>query len=255
MLSKNKQSFIRSLHQKKFRDTEGCFIAEGMKVVSELLHAAYRIRLIAGTEEALNTFSSEDLDRVEEVIVVSVKDLEKITALTTPQEILAVAVIPEHEFNAEQLKEGISIMLDDVRDPGNMGTIIRIAHWFGAQQVICSTSSVDAYNPKVVQSSMGSLFHIPVHYCDLESVLDEIKPMKVPVCSAVMNGQNLFEAELPQNGVYVFGNESIGIRSSITAMTTLGVTIPSFELQSGNRPESLNVAVSAAIMIDRKSVV
>ena len=250
MLSKNTISFIRSLHQKKFREEEQLFIAEGHKLVDELLESGYAIQSVVATEKAMSDFEDRLSGRVGEVYTATEKDLERISALTTPQQVLAVAAIPRRSLKLSDLEAKLTLLLDDVRDPGNMGTILRIAHWFGVGQVICSLNSVDAHHPKVVQASMGSLFHMPVYEAGLEGLLSELKQVsKIPVYATVLGGEDMFQTKLSNEGVIIFGNESMGIRTSLQELATTCLSIPSFESTSGNRPESLNVAVSAAIVL------
>jgi TrmH family RNA methyltransferase len=250
MLSKNKISFIKSLHQKKFRDEERLFIAEGKKVVEELLSSNFVIRTLVATADYLAAFHDTTLDEIPEILEAKPSDMERISALTTAPEVMAIAEIPATVLDVTMLKGKLSLLLDDVRDPGNFGTILRIAHWFGVDQVISSLNSVDAFNPKVVQAAMGSLFHVPVYSIGLEGLLSELKSdPELPVYATVLGGENLFTAPLSKSGLIIFGNESMGIRTSLQELSDRKLTIPSFEGSEGNRPESLNVGVSAAIVL------
>lgn len=251
MLSKTKIGFIKSLHQKKFRDEERLFIAEGRKVVEELLASDFTVQTLVATTDYLSLLNPALLGRAGEVLEAKSSDMERISALTTPQDVMAVAEIPATELDIQTLKGKLTIVLDDVRDPGNFGTIVRIAHWFGVEQIICSLNSVDPFNPKVVQAAMGSLFRVRVHSIGLEGMLSQLKAeMELPVYATLMEGENILEAPLTQEGLIIFGNESMGIRTSLQALSTRKITIPSFEAMRGNRPESLNVGVSAAIVMN-----
>ncbi|MFM8433100.1 MAG: TrmH family RNA methyltransferase [Bacteroidota bacterium] len=264
MLSKSIISLVRSLQQKKMREQEGLFIAEGRKVVGELLNSRsvasgdakarvselMELRMLIGTNDALNHFSSASLPQTCKVLEASHRDMERISALTTAQDILAVSVIPDPTFDVTALYNGWTFLLDDIRDPGNMGTILRIAHWFGVGQVVSSLNSVDYFNPKVVQAAMGSLFHVPVYSMGLEGLLSQLDTKKCPdIIAAVLDGEDLFHMEKISKGILLLGNESTGLRSALRGFSTRNVTIPSFETVPGNRPESLNVAVSAALLI------
>lgn len=250
MLSKNKISFIKSLHHKKFREEEQLFLAEGRKVVDELLSSVFRVASLIATRDYLDSLSSSVLNSISEVIEVKPSDLERITALTTPQDVLAVVHTPDRDIATVNMDKGITLVLDDVRDPGNMGTLIRLAHWFGVSQVVCSLNSVDAFHPKVVQSSMGAVFHVPVFEVGLEGWITDVKAQSnIPIYAMVMDGQNIYRELLSENALLILGNESQGIRTSLVDLSTRRVTIPSYEQVSGQRPESLNVAVSAAVAL------
>jgi TrmH family RNA methyltransferase len=250
MLSKSKITFIKSLHQKKFREEERLFIAEGNKVIEELLKSSFVVKTIVATSNYLSSIDQKVLSLVPEVIEVKASEMERISALTTPQEVLAVVEMPQRVLEVADLKGKLTLLLDDVRDPGNFGTIVRIAHWYGIGQIVASLNSVDSFNPKVVQAAMGSLFHVPVYNIGLEGLLSQVKAeTELPVYATVLGGESLFEASLSQEGLLILGNESMGIRTSLQELSSQKLTIPSFELQQGNKPESLNVAVSAAIVL------
>jgi TrmH family RNA methyltransferase len=187
---------------------------------------------------------------VEEVLVAKEDELAKVSALSTPQEVLAVASIPVDEISLNDFSGKLTVLLDDVRDPGNLGTILRIAHWFGAAQVITSLNSVDAYHPKVVQASMGSLFHVPVHAVGLEGLLTQVRSeTKLPIYATLLGGVDLYSAPLTKEGLVIFGNESMGIRTSLQELSDVKLTIPSHELFAGSKPESLNVGISVALVL------
>lgn len=235
MVSKNQIKLITSLHQKKFRQANNLFIAEGVKVISELLHSNFELENVYATEPLFPAISKEKFNLIGE------NDLKKISALTVPNNCLAVFKIPESKSIRE---EGLIVALDDVRDPGNLGTILRLCDWFGVEQVICSEQTVDIYNPKVVQATMGSIARLNVTYLDLNLY---IKTTKISVFGTFMDGENIYKSNLPKEGIIVMGNEANGISSAIEQSVKNRLTIPRF----GNlqQTESLNVATATAIIL------
>ena len=233
MLTKSQIKLITSLKQKKYRQQEGLFVAEGLKTIKELLNSYLKLYHVFTT-------ASFEMDDLEETII-TVKELKKISFLTTPNTALAVFRIPD----ATQIKTNhLMIALDDVRDPGNLGTIIRLCDWFGVVDLVCSTATVDCYNPKVVQATMGSITRVNVSYLNLESFLAE---SNTEVYGAFMDGENVYKSELPSKGVLVLGNEANGISAAIEALVTKRISIPRFgQLQA---TESLNVATATAILL------
>lgn len=244
MLSKNQVKFVTSLAMKKFRSEHGLFIAEGVKIVNELLSSSIVVKQLYATKEYLSEL--EIRNPQPEIYEVSESELQRISQLTTPNRVLAVAEVPKYELNHEELRDQLTLVLDDVRDPGNLGTIIRIADWFGIPHVICSPTSADAWNSKVVQATMGSIARIKVHYTDLEKFLPA---MQLPVYGAVLEGDNIYSKKLQQKGLIVIGNESRGISGAVLAHVTDKITIPNY---SGNNQlgeaESLNAAIATAVI-------
>ncbi len=231
MLSKNQIKNITRLKQKKYRQQEGLFIAEGGKVIKEFLNSTFKL---------VDLFTTETFN-VENESIISEADLKKISCLTTPNTALAIFKMPD----AKALKnEGLILALDDIRDPGNLGTIIRLCDWFGIKQLVCSHKTVDCYNPKVVQATMGSLTRVKIVYTDLSAYL---KAINLPVFGAFMEGKNVYQTNLPKAGILVLGNEANGISSIIEACVTDKISIPRFgDLQA---TESLNVATAGAILL------
>ena len=231
MLSKNQIKNITRLKQKKYRQQEGLFIAEGGKVIKEFLNSTFKL---------VDLFTTETFN-VENESIISEADLKKISCLTTPNTALAIFKIP----NSKDLKnEGLILALDDIRDPGNLGTIIRLCDWFGIKQLVCSLKTVDCYNPKVVQATMGSLTRVKIVYTDLSAYL---KAINLPVFGAFMDGKNVYQTNLPKAGILVLGNEANGISSIIETCVTDKISIPRFgDLQA---TESLNVATAGAILL------
>lgn len=235
MISKNQIKLISGLHQKKQRFTNQLFFAEGVKVIQELLQSNLELELLLTTQDDFETvhFSKR--------ISITDQELKKISALSTPNTCLAVFKIPAEN---PIIDSGLILALDDIRDPGNLGTILRLCDWFGIQQIICSKETVDIYNPKVVQATMGSVTRVNVNYVDLKSYLANAK---IPVFGTFMSGENIYQSELPQNGIIIMGNEANGISAEIEKMVTSRLTIPRFgELQ---KTESLNVATATAIVL------
>ena len=235
MISKNQIKNISQLKQKKFREIEQKFIAEGVKVIQELVDSDLKLIHIYSTEEINFGVSSDKFSLISE------QDLKKISALTNPNTCLAVFEIPK---SSGPNKNGLQVALDDVRDPGNLGTIIRLCDWFGITDLICSESSVDAYNPKVVQATMGSITRVNIHYVNLKNYLQQTQ---LPIYGTFMDGKNIYKEELFNEGVIVMGNEANGISEEIEALITQRISIPRFgDLQA---TESLNVATATAITL------
>lgn len=235
MLSKNQIKLITSLQQKKYRKQHQLFFAEGVKVIEELLRSKYELQTLYVTEPLDFKVSTD------KIYTISPAELKKISALTTPNNCLAVFKTPTEHFS---LKEGLIVALDDVRDPGNLGTIIRLCDWFGVEQLVCSPETVDIYNPKVVQATMGSIGRVAVLYTDLVSFL---KTTALPVFGTFMDGENIYKKDLPSNAILIMGNEANGISDEVAQCMTSKLTIPRFgQLQE---TESLNVATATAIIL------
>ena len=235
MVSKNQIKLITSLQQKKYRKQEQLFFAEGVKVVQELLHSNFELQDLFTTKQDFLTVPKNKVHAITEA------ELKKISALTTPNTCLAVFKIPKAK---EMVEKGLIVALDDVRDPGNLGTIIRLCDWFGIETLFCSEESVDIYNPKVVQASMGSISRVNVVYGNLETFLSQTK---LPVFGTFMDGKNIYQEELPKEGIIIMGNEANGISTSVEKLVSERIAIPRF----GNLQvtESLNVATATAIIL------
>ena len=231
MITKNQIKFIKSLSLKKKRIKEQLFIAEGEKVVSELLRSDFEIKNIYATKEW--EVSNDNITQI------SNAELQKISNLKSPNKVLAVVQFKNHKIIKH---DGITLVLDDINDPGNLGTIIRMCDWFGVKQIICSKNTVDIFNPKVVQSAMGSAFRVQVNYTDLENYLSDIT---TPIYGAFMDGKNLKEVKLPKSAHLVMGNEANGISAEINKLITDKVAIKNI----GKSAESLNVAVATSILL------
>ena len=246
MLSKNKQKLIRSLDRKKNRDAEGLFLAEGPKLVTELL-AHFRCRLLVGEPVVLSKVPSE-VNAVAERVEVTAEELARVSLQRAPQGLLAVFEKPQPVAAQSLLPvagRSLCLALDGVQDPGNVGTIVRIADWWGIEHVICSHDTADVFAPKTVQSTMGALGRVGVHYTDLPAWLDEL-PAGTPVYGTLLDGDNLYDSELTPHGIIVMGNEGNGLSSAVRERVSHRLLIPSFP---PDRPtsESLNVAVATAV--------
>ncbi len=238
MLSKSQISLLKSLQHKKERKENGLFLVEGYKSVIEFINSSYQIEAIYHTA----SFASKMLNLSQKINLynISVTDIEKISSLKTPQEVIALVKIPLHPpLNNQKLRQKFSLVLDGIQDPGNMGTIIRTADWFGIDNIICSEDTVDAYNPKVVQASMGSLSRINVHYADITSVLPQIG---LPIFGAMLNGENIYQTKFGNEGLIVMGNEGNGLRPEVERLISKAITIP-----RAGKAESLNVGIATAL--------
>jgi TrmH family RNA methyltransferase len=238
MLSKSNISLLQSLQHKKFRREHGLFLVEGYKSVSEFINSAYQIEAIYYTATiAPKMLKLSQKMKFQEI---SSAVLEKISTLKTPADVIAVVKIPQWPvLNYTTLNKKFSIMLDSIQDPGNMGTIIRTADWFGIENIICSEDCVEVYNPKVVQATMGSLSRMNVHYVDLPQVLSQIN---LPIYGALLDGENIYSTNFGTEGLIVMGNEGNGLSEKVKQLVTKAITIP-----RGGNAESLNVAIATAI--------
>jgi len=233
MLSAEKKKYVKALQRKKFRDLNQCFVVEGVKMVSELLNSDFKVHDIYATKSWFKKNSSFYAQEISE------KELKSISSLKTPNEVLAVV---QYQQINDKINSNFSIVLDKIQDPGNIGTIIRTADWFGVEQIICSKDTVDCYNSKVIQATMGSLFRVKIIYCDLKKFLSTHKKSKV--YGALLNGENVFQKKLQVNdALLIMGNESKGISEDLLPFITDKISIPKF-----GKAESLNVATATAIL-------
>lgn len=235
MVTKNQIKLITSLQQKKFRQVHKLFIAEGEKVITELLNADFELENLFVTESIFNDISEIKKNSI------STSDLKKISCLTTPNNCLALFKIPVQK---SENNKGLKVALDGIRDPGNLGTIIRMCDWFGVNEIICSSETVDLYNPKVVQATMGSIARVSVIYVDLMNYLAKTT---VPIYGTFMDGKNVYQEKLLNNAILLLGNEGKGISYELEKLITHKIAIPRFGNQQ--KTESLNVATAAAIFL------
>lgn len=235
MVSKNQIKLITSLQLKKYRNEHQLFLAEGVKVIQELLLSNFVLEHLYTTEGLFDAVGLSQKTFVNEA------EMKRISALTSPSPCLAVFKIPK-ETKIET--KGLVVALDDIRDPGNLGTIIRLCDWFGVKQLLCSSETVDVYNPKVIQSTMGSITRVNVNYVDLEKFVSETK---LPVFGTFMDGKNVYSETLPKEAVLILGNEANGISAKLEKTVKNRISIPRFgDLQ---QTESLNVATATAIFL------
>ena len=237
MLSKNQVKLIQKLQQKKYRNELNLFIVEGKKSMVEFLQAGYRLELLIATEVFATALNGQP------ITLVSKEELRKVSSLKNPDEGLAIFHQRQHKGI---LQEGVILALDNVQDPGNLGTLIRLCDWFGIETLICNSQTVDCYNPKVVQATMGSLTRVAVHYVDLAGFL---ATCALPLYAMDLDGENLYTTEFPEDCVLILGNEANGISPEIRALADGIITIPRFgKLQ---QTESLNVAMAGAIVVSQ----
>lgn len=226
MISKNEIKQIRSLSQKKFRDETGLFVVEGEKLVEEALCSDF---------EVVKVFREEEIGS---------EAMSRITLLSSPSPVLAIV----RKKQAKPAMEGLVLALDALRDPGNVGTILRIADWFGIRTILASLDTVDIYNPKVVQATMGAIFRVSVKYCDLTEELGKASAEGTPIFGTFLEGENIYRTQLPGSGIIVMGSESFGISPAVARCVTKKLNIPSFT-GDGPTSESLNVAIATAITV------
>lgn len=243
MLTKNTIKLIRSLELKKFRTRENAFVAEGPKVVGDLL-AVMRPQMVFATSQWISENNTNGID----VEMVSEDELSRISFLQHPQQVLAVFPMPSYDESIDytkELKGKLTLALDSVQDPGNLGTIIRIADWFGIETILCSHETADAYNPKVIQATMGSIARVRIIYTDLTKTLEAIAS-EMPIYGTFLDGGNIHSRQLPKEAVIVMGNEGKGISQDVAKLVTDRVLIPNYP---AGRPtaDSLNVAIATAI--------
>lgn len=227
-LNSSRIKLIRSLRDKKFRDEYGLFVVEGEKMVRELCDSGYELEAIYREEEIGSAM------------------MERISLCSSASPVLALARIPERDRHDSQPAPGLCLALDSVRDPGNVGTILRSADWFGISRVYLSEDCADIYNPKVVQASMGSLFRVKISVCDVAELCSNFRSVGKDVFGTVLDGEDIYRCELPDEGLIVMGNESRGISEAVRRELSRRLRIPSF---GGSRAESLNVAVATAVTL------
>lgn len=248
MLSKNQIKYVNSLKQKKYREEHNLFIAEGTKIVPELLVSDISVKQVYATSDFFrNNKIAATIERFE----IKENELERISALMTPNEVLAVCETPHYQLEIDPLKEKLTLVLDEIKDPGNLGTIIRVADWFGIENIICSNDTVDAFNPKVVQATMGSIARIKVHYVDLNIFFQQLTTNnQQPIFGALLEGESVYSKQLPSNGFIIIGNESKGISEKLVPYITDKISIPSFSHYKTvtGEAESLNAAIATSII-------
>jgi len=239
MVSKNQIRLIKSLHQKKYRNLHNLFVVEGEKGVIEFLESNLKLHSLYCTDSFNNTHP------IKEAQIILETELKKISALKTPNKVLAVFYKPEF---IKSDSDGLILVLDKITDPGNLGTIIRLCDWFKVSQLVCSLDTVDCFNPKVVQATMGSITRISVVYTD---IILYLKTTKLPIFASAMDGKNIYKSTLPKKAVLVMGNEANGITNQVFKLAIHRLAIPRFN--DSKKPESLNVATATAILLSEFS--
>lgn len=234
MISKNQRKIIQKLQQKKFRNELGLFLVEGKKNISEFLQSDFEVETIFCVENHWKELAQTKINFISE------DELKSVSLLKNPDDGIGIFKIPVQK---KKLNSSLILVLDSLQDPGNLGTIIRLCDWFNIRQIMCSCQTVDCYNPKVVQATMGSLSRVSVEYTDILSFLQQTE---LPIFAATLGGENVYKTQLPQSAILVMGNEANGISNEVLKCCQNRITIPQF----GNfTAESLNVAVATAILI------
>jgi RNA methyltransferase, TrmH family len=249
MISKSHLQLVRSLHQKKFRTEHNKFIAEGPVLVAEALKSDFKIDVIYATRAGQEPLQKLSLPNQTEIVEISDAELQRMSLLKQAHEMLAVIEMKKETALPEKINSLI-LALDQISDPGNMGTIIRIADWFGIANIICSEDSVDVYNPKVVQATMGSLFRVEVVYTSVSSFISTAKKENadLKVYGTLLSGKNIYHEKLEKKGIIIMGNETRGISEDLQKLINEPLTIPCFHSKKTQSAESLNVAVATAIV-------
>ena len=249
MISKNQIKFLNELKQKKSREEHNLFVAEGHKIISELLTSSIVVKQIYSIPSA---FDKLKIQSNVECFEIKSTELERISSLVTPNEMLAVCEIPTYTLNVSALSDKLTLVLDSIKDPGNLGTIIRVADWFGIETIICSHHSADVFNPKVIQATMGSITRVKIHYTDLlDFFVRNQKEIKLPVYGALLEGENVYTQKLPSAAFILIGNESRGISPELIPSVSNKITIPSFShfKTTPGETESLNAAIATSIIV------
>jgi len=239
MISKQQVKFINSLKYNKYRLKYDCFLIEGMHIVKEFINSNFKIQSIFSTTELTSSYEGD-------VNLISYKELQRISCLDNPSSILAIVKRPKYIFKGKDIEaQNRIILLDEISDPGNMGSIIRTADWYGVRSIYISNTSVDVFNPKVIQATMGSLTRVKVYRVSLEKVLCEIKNQNIPCYGATLSGENLYDLEKPSRCALIFGNESHGINPVLSPFLDKQIIVP----PKHKKIDSLNVAVAFGIIL------
>lgn len=239
-LSKNKIKYIRSLELKKIRKEAHVFMAEGSKLVGDLL-GVFPCLFICATEEWINNHPNVE---AEEIVEVTNDELSRVSLLKTPQQVLAIFKQPEYHMDASVVRNSLCIALDDIQDPGNLGTIVRLADWFGIEHIFCSSNTADIYNPKTVQATMGAVARVKVHYVNLPQFIASLKDCFI--YGTFLDGKNIYSESLTSSGLIVMGNEGKGISKEIEGYINRKLYIPNYPADR-ETSESLNVAIATAV--------
>jgi TrmH family RNA methyltransferase len=247
MLSKNKARFIISLQKKKVREEYRLYIIEGDKIVKEFISAGMPIKSLVAKPEFISSLPKDGMKTVSETEPVSYEELKQISGLKTPHNALAVVCMPDHDFSQSKLLKEQCVVLDCIQDPGNLGTIIRAAAWFGLRNIVCSEDCVDVYNPKVIQASMGAIIHVRILYTDLKEFLTAAAKKELPVYGTLLDGDSIYSQTLDNKGIILLGNESKGISDDLIPFINHKLLIPRFALPAPGI-DSLNVGMAASVI-------
>lgn len=239
LITNNQIKFVRSLHLKKNRDAHNCFIVEGEKMVDELLKSEFKVQSVFATKDWKNPAIEN-----EKVQYISEKQLERISDLKSPNKLIAVVEKSNDSFEISSILQGLTLVLDDISNPGNLGTIIRLCDWFGVKNIICSRNSVELYNPKVIQATMGSFLRVNVYYTDIVALIKQM-PNNFLIYGSFMEGENIRNVDLEENALLIMGNESIGISEELQQLISRKIAIKN----NSSEAESLNVAIATAILL------
>jgi TrmH family RNA methyltransferase len=250
MLSKNKIKFINSLKKKKNRINKRFFIVEGEKIFYELFESSYRIKEIFATESFISELPDNKKSLAQSIHPITEEELQKISDLKTPNKVLAIVEIPNQSISLEEVKDSLSLVLDRINDPGNLGTIIRTADWFGIQQIFCSADSVDLYNPKVIQATMGAFTRVKIFYKNLTEFLSQYQNIEgFHIYGTFLEGDNIYESEIKNKGLIIMGSESHGISDELSSYIHQKLFIPSYNTNKKSaQSESLNISVATGII-------
>jgi TrmH family RNA methyltransferase len=247
MLSKKQVALIVSLQKKKVRDEEKLFVIEGDKIVKEFLASGMKVATLIAKPEFIAGLSPDLLECAGEVFTVTYEELKKMSSLTTPHNAMAVVGIPETSADTDRILDNLCVALDFIQDPGNLGTIIRSAAWFGIRNIVCSDNCVDVYNPKVIQASMGAILNVDVWYLSLAEFLGTARKNNVPVYGTLLEGESIYSKNLGKKGVIILGNESKGISADLIPFMTDKIVIPKFT-GAVHGIESLNAGMAASVI-------
>jgi RNA methyltransferase, TrmH family len=248
MVSKTRINLILSLQKKKVREDERLYVIEGDKMVKEFLAARMPVRILIAKPEFLNSLPLIHKQGVGEIVPASYDDLKKISTLKTPHNALAVIKMPDIKMDTDTPGKELTLALDCVQDPGNLGTIIRAAAWFGLRYIYCSENCVDVYNPKVIQASMGAILHVNVFYTDLRKLLESATEKKVKIYGALVDGESIYTRKLGKSGIILLGNESKGISEELIPYISDRIMIPK-QIEANSGIDSLNVSMAASVIL------
>jgi RNA methyltransferase, TrmH family len=252
MISNNQIKLFSSYRNKKYREIHNQFLAEGEKIVLDILKSPsriFKIQSLIATADFIKAHAYKSFNEIPEILEATETMLEKISSLSTPNKAILVCEMPDYSPDFKEISSGLSLFLDDIRDPGNLGTIMRTADWFGINHIFCSRESVDVFNPKVVQSTMGALCRVKVYYIEVSALVQEISKIEsFPLIGTVLDGANIYTSDLPVRGIIVLGNESRGISETLLKALDYKLSIPAWGKRS-EISESLNVASAGAIVM------